>query len=221
MIETGGKKAIGAVAAAPYGSAHILAISYGYIKMLGAAGLKESTEMAILSANYLKDALKDHYPILYTGNKGRIAHEMILDCNMFSKTAGLTVVDIAKRLMDYGFHAPTVAFPVVGTLMVEPTESEPLAELDRFVEAMISIRQEIAEVETGQAERGNNVICHAPHTVEMLLKTDWDKPYSREKAAFPVNTDLADKYFTPVTRIDDAYGDRNLVCTCVPIEAYV
>ncbi len=220
MIETGGKKAIGSVAAAPFGSALILPISYGYIKMLGANGLTTSTEMAILSANYLKDGLKDYFPILYTGNKGHIAHEMILDCNMFSKTAGLTVVDIAKRLMDYGFHAPTVAFPVAGTLMVEPTESEPLAELDRFIEAMISIRKEIEEIETGLSERGNNVISNAPHTVEMLINSNWDKPYSREKAAFPMVTDLADKYFTPVTRIDDAWGDRNLMCTCAPVSDY-
>ncbi len=220
MIETGGKKALGVVSAAPFGSALILPISYGYIKMLGAKGLKDSTEMAILSANYIKEALKDHYPILYTGNKGHIAHEMILDCNHFNKTAGLMVVDIAKRLMDYGFHAPTVAFPVVGTLMVEPTESEPLAELDRFIEAMIAIRAEIAEIEEGKAEKGNNVITHAPHTIEMLISSNWDKPYSREKAAFPVKTDLQDKYFPPVTRIDDAWGDRNLMCTCAPISDY-
>ncbi len=221
MVETGGKKPFGVVAAAPYGSALILPISYGYIKLLGATGLRESTVMAILSANYLKESLKDHYPILYTGNKGHVAHEMILDCNHFSKTAGLTVVDIAKRLMDYGFHAPTVAFPVIGTLMVEPTESEPLSELDRFIEAMVSIRHEIAEIENGNADQANNVIKNAPHTAEMVINSDWDRPYSREKAAFPVKSELVDKYFPPVTRIDDAFGDRNLVCTCAPVSEYM
>jgi glycine dehydrogenase len=221
VVQTGGAKAISAVSAAPFGSAMILPISYGYIKMLGGKGLSYSTEMAILSANYLKERLKDHYPILYTGNKTTVAHEMILDCNQFSKTANITVVDIAKRLMDYGFHAPTVAFPVHGTLMVEPTESEPLAELDRFVEAMISIRREIAEIENGQAEKGNNVISNAPHTAEMLIAGEWSYPYAREKAAFPMAGMLTDKYFTPVTRIDDAYGDRNLVCTCAPVSDYM
>ena len=220
IVKTGGAEAITAVSAAPYGSAMILPISYGYIKLLGADGLTLSTKIAVLNANYLKEKLKNYFPILYTGKKGHVAHEMILDCNHFSKTAGLTVVDIAKRLMDYGFHAPTVAFPVHGTLMVEPTESEPLAELDRFVEAMVAIRNEIAEIENGTAEVGNNVISHAPHTAEMLIQSAWDFPYTREKAAFPIKNDVADKYFPPVSRIDDAYGDRNLVCTCAPIEAY-
>lgn len=220
LVKTGGSKAISAVSAAPFGSAMILPISYGYIKLLGADGLTLSTKIAVLNANYLKEKLQNHFPILYTGNKGHVAHEMILDCNHFSKTAGLTVVDIAKRLMDYGFHAPTVAFPVHGTLMVEPTESEPLAELDRFVDAMVSIRQEIAEIENGTAAMGDNVISHAPHTAEMLISSDWTLPYSREKAAFPVKNDVADKYFPPVSRIDDAYGDRNLMCICPPLEAY-
>ncbi len=220
MTETGGKKAVGVVASAPFGSSLILPISYGYIKMLGAKGLTEATEIAILSANYISEQLKGHYPILYTGNKGHIAHEMIVDCNQFNKSAGLTVVDIAKRLMDYGFHAPTVAFPVAGTLMVEPTESEPLEELDRFIEAMIAIREEIADIEEGKTEKGNNVISHAPHTAEVLITSDWNRPYTREQAAFPKNTQLQDKYFVPVGRIDDAWGDRNLMCTCAPIEAY-
>lgn len=220
MTETGGKKAVGVVASAPFGSSLILPISYGYIKMLGAKGLTEATEMAILSANYISEQLKGHYPILYTGNKGHIAHEMIVDCNQFNKSAGLSVVDIAKRLMDYGFHAPTVAFPVAGTLMVEPTESEPLEELDRFIEAMIAIREEIADIESGKVEKGNNVISHAPHTAATLIASEWNRPYSREQAAFPKNTQLQDKYFVPVGRIDDAWGDRNLMCTCVPIEAY-
>jgi glycine dehydrogenase len=221
IVKTGGEKAITAVSAAPFGSAFILPISYGYIKMLGAEGLKKSTEIAILSANYLKVKLENHFPILYTGKNGRVAHEMILDLNKFSKTADITAVDVAKRLMDYGFHAPTVAFPVHGTLMVEPTESEPLAELDRFVEAMAAIREEIRLVESGEAEKGNNLISHAPHTAQMLISSDWNFPYTREQAAFPMKSDLVDKYFPPVTRIDDAYGDRNLVCTCAPIEDYI
>ncbi|MDY0077516.1 MAG: aminomethyl-transferring glycine dehydrogenase [Bacteroidales bacterium] len=221
LVKTGGDKAITAVSSAPFGSAMILPISYGYIKLLGAEGLKRATEIAILSANYLKAKLTSSYPILYTGIKGHVAHEMILDLNNFSRTAGLTVTDVAKRLMDYGFHAPTVAFPVHGTLMVEPTESEPLAELDRFVEAMICIRKEIEQIENGEAEKGNNVITHAPHTAEMLITTDWNFPYSREKAAFPMKSDLVDKYFPPVTRVDEAYGDRNLMCVVPPTEDYI
>jgi glycine dehydrogenase len=220
LVETGGKRAISAVSAAPFGSALILPISYGYIKMLGADGLTYSTILAMLSANYLKEKLKNHFPLLYTGNKNTVAHEMILDCNNFSKTANIAVTDIAKRLMDYGFHAPTVAFPVHGTLMVEPTESEPLAELDRFVDAMISIREEIREIEEGKAQNENNVLSNAPHTAAMVITSDWRFPYSREKAAFPLAYLQTDKYFTPVTRIDDAYGDRNLVCTCAPITDY-
>ncbi|MBN2615257.1 MAG: aminomethyl-transferring glycine dehydrogenase [Bacteroidales bacterium] len=210
---------ITAVSSAPFGSALVLMISYGYLKMLGKTGLKEATAMAILNANYLKEELKDHYPILYTGKKGRVAHEMILDCNGFSRSAGVEVIDIAKRLMDYGFHAPTVAFPVHGTLMVEPTESEPLEELDRFVEAMKSIREEIREVEEGRAEQKNNVVSNAPHTAEMIITSDYQLPYSREKAAYPLDWVRESKYFTPVGKIDDAFGDRNL-CSCLPIEAY-
>ncbi len=220
-VATGGKNAISAVSAAPFGSAFILPISYGYIKMLGSVGLTRSTEIAILNANYLKVKLEKHFPILYTGNKGHVAHEMILDLNKFSKTADVTAVDVAKRLMDYGFHAPTVAFPVHGTLMVEPTESEPLTELDRFVDAMAAIRNEIREIEEGKAQKSNNLISNAPHTAEMLISSDWNFPYSRELAAFPLKSDLVDKYFPPVTRIDDAYGDRNLVCTCAPMEDYI
>ncbi len=221
QVKTGGAKAILAVSAAPFGSAMILPISYGYIKMLGGEGLTYSTIMAILNANYLKEKLKAHYPILYTGNAGTVAHEMILDCNQFSKTADVGAIDIAKRLMDYGFHAPTVAFPVHGTLMVEPTESEPLRELDRFVEAMIAIRNEIRAIETGESDRHNNVFHNAPHTAAMLISSNWTYPYSREMAAFPLPNLLVDKYFAPVTRIDDAYGDRNLVCTCAPVSSYL
>jgi glycine dehydrogenase len=220
IVKTGGDLAITAVSAAPYGSALILPISYGYIKMLGKRGLKEATAYAILNANYIKSRLEGHYKILYTGKNGWVAHEMILDCNEFNKTADITVVDIAKRMMDYGFHAPTVAFPVHGTLMVEPTESEPLYELDRFCDAMISIREEIREIETGQADKTDNVIKHAPHTAEMVTSDNWSLPYSRQKAAFPVVNMTQDKYFPPVTRIDDAFGDRNLVCTCNPVEDY-
>ncbi|HMM11400.1 MAG TPA: aminomethyl-transferring glycine dehydrogenase [Bacteroidales bacterium] len=220
LVKTGGTRAIKAVSSAPFGSALILPISYAYIKLLGAEGLTYATKIAILNANYMKERLKDYYPILYTGNKGTVAHEMILDCNQFSRTADITVVDIAKRLMDYGFHAPTVAFPVHGTLMVEPTESEPLSEMNRFVEAMIAIRAEIAEVEEGKAEKHNNVVSNAPHSLDMILADEWTLPYSREKAAAPLKELMTDKYFVPVSRIDDAYGDRNLVCTCLPMEAY-
>ncbi len=220
LLKTGGEQGIPAVAAAPFGSAFILTITYGYIKMLGGHGLKEATRIAILSTNYLKARLEKHYKVLYTGKKGWSAHEMILDCNPFKRIASVDAIDIAKRLMDYGFHAPTVAFPVAGTLMVEPTESEPLSELDRFVEAMISIREEIAEIEGGQADKDNNVIKNAPHTAAMAAGNAWDKPYSREKAAFPLPWSAEIKYFPPVTRIDDAYGDRNLVCTCEPIDSY-
>ncbi len=217
LVVTGGTNAIAPVASAPFGSASILTISYGYIKLLGGEGLTEATRLAILNANYLKAKLQDHYKILYTGAKGRVAHEMILDCNEFSKTADLQAIDIAKRLMDYGFHAPTVAFPVHGTLMVEPTESEPLEELNRFVDAMISIRKEIEEIEHKKVDTTINVIKKAPHTLCMVASDNWDLPYSREKAAFPMPCDKTDKYWPSVTRIDDAYGDRNLVCSYSPI----
>ncbi len=220
LFRTGGEKGIHAVSAAPFGSAFILTITYGYIKMLGAWGLKEATRIAILSTNYIKASLEKDYKVLYTGKNGWAAHEMILDCNPFKRNVGIDAIDIAKRLMDYGFHAPTVAFPVPGTLMVEPTESEPLTELDRFIDAMLSIRKEIREIEDGKAEQKNNVIKNAPHTASMVIKGEWNMPYSREKAAFPLPWLEEAKYFTPVSRIDDAYGDRNLVCTCEPIESY-
>jgi glycine dehydrogenase len=220
MVKTGGEQGIHAVSAAPFGSAFILPITYGYMKMLGGEGMTEATKIAILNANYLKVALEKHYKVLYTGANGWAAHEMILDCNPFKRSVGIDAIDIAKRLMDYGFHAPTVAFPVPGTLMVEPTESEPLSELDRFIDAMIAIREEIREIEEGKADKDNNVIRNAPHTAKMVINSDWDMPYSREKAAFPMPWSEEIKYFTPVTRIDDAYGDRNLVCTCEPIESY-
>jgi len=221
IVRTGGEKSIQAVAAAPYGSAMILPISYAYIKLLGGNGLTEATKYAIFTANYIKSRLEGHYKILYSGRKGRVAHELILDCNQFLKTADVAVIDIAKRLMDYGFHAPTVAFPVIGTLMVEPTESEPLSELDRFIDAMIDIRREIADIEEGKTEKENNVIKHAPHTLAMATANEWSLPYSREKAAFPIPCSKEDKYWPAVTRIDDAWGDRNLVCTCAPVESYI
>jgi len=210
IVTTGGSKG-SQVAATPYGSTYLLPITYGYLKMLGGTGLTEVTKCAILNANYLRAKLQGYYKILYTGRQGMCAHEMILDCNEFDKTAGVQVGDIAKRLMDYGFHAPTVAFPVHGTLMVEPTESEPLSELDRFCDAMISIRQEIKDIEEGRADRDNNVIKNAPHTVNVVCSDDWKYPYSRHQAAFPLPH--TEKYWPTVGKIDDAYGDRNLVCS--------
>jgi glycine dehydrogenase len=219
VVKTGGEQAIHGVSAAPWGSASILTISYAYMRMMGAKGLKRATELAILNANYIKARLSDHYPVLYTGKQGRCAHEMILDCRAFKKV-GIEVEDIAKRLMDYGFHAPTVSFPVAGTLMVEPTESESLAELDRFCEAMISIREEIREVEEGKAEQGNNVLTNAPHTAPVVMSDSWSFPYTREKAAYPLAYVQAAKFWPTVSRIDSAYGDRNLICSCIPLEAY-
>lgn len=217
VIKVGGDNAITAISAAPYGSALVCLISYGYISMLGADGLKQSTMTAILNANYMKARLSEGYDVLYSGERGRAAHEMIIDCRMF-KAKGIEVTDIAKRLMDYGFHAPTVSFPVAGTLMIEPTESEDLAELDRFCDAMLSIRKEI---EAATAEDTNNVLKNAPHTLAMLTAETWELPYSREKAAYPLEYVSENKFWPSVRRVDDAYGDRNLVCSCAPIEAYM
>jgi glycine dehydrogenase len=217
IIPTGGNQAISAISAAPYGSALVCLISYGYICMLGSEGLTNATKYAILNANYMKARLESHYPILYTGEMGRAAHEMILDCRAF-KQQGIEVTDIAKRLMDYGFHAPTVSFPVAGTLMIEPTESEDLAELDRFCDAMIAIRQEI---EAATAEDANNPLKNAPHTLAMVTANEWVFPYSREKAAYPLEYVAENKFWPSVRRVDEAYGDRNLVCSCAPIEAYM
>ncbi|KIO54091.1 aminomethyl-transferring glycine dehydrogenase [Flavobacterium hibernum] len=217
LLKVGGEQAITAISSAPYGSALVCLISYGYITMMGAEGLKSATEHAILNANYMKARFEGHYPILYTGECGRAAHEMILDCRSF-KENGIEVGDIAKRLMDYGFHAPTVSFPVAGTLMIEPTESEDLAELDRFCDALISIRKEI---EAATADDKNNVLKNAPHTLAMLTTDTWDFPYTREKAAYPLEYIAENKFWPSVRRVDDAYGDRNLVCSCAPIEAYM
>jgi glycine dehydrogenase len=208
-----------AVSAAPWGSASILTISYAYIAMMGGDGLTEATKHAIMNANYLKTRLENHYKVLYTGTNGTCAHEFILDCRDF-KAQGVEVADIAKRLMDYGFHAPTVSFPVAGTLMIEPTESESKDELDRFADALIAIREEIREIEEGKAEAGNNVIVNAPHTAKMVMADNWSKPYSREKAAYPLAYVKANKFWPSVAKIDNAYGDRNLVCACIPIEEY-
>ncbi len=220
VVDTGGEKAIKAVASAPFGSASILTISHGYIRMMGADGLTRASEIAILNANYIKDRLKNHYPILYTGKKNRSAHEFIIDIRDFKKTAGIEAVDVAKRLMDYGFHAPTMSFPVAGTLMVEPTESESKVELDKFCEAMIGIRNEIEEIEQGIADPEDNVLKHSPHTVRVVVNEEWTRPYSREKAVFPVDELRFNKFWPAVSRVDDAYGDRNLMCTCVPVEEY-
>ena len=216
VIKTGGEKAISAISAAPWGSSLVCLISYGYIKMLGQEGLTNSTKIAILNANYIKHRLSGKYEVLYTGEKGRAAHEMIIDCRPF-KQHGIEVTDIAKRLMDYGFHAPTVSFPVAGTLMIEPTESESLEELDRFCDAMISIR---TEIDAAQADNPNNVLKNAPHTLQMVTSDTWDFPYTRQQAAFPLPYVGDNKFWPSVRRVDDAYGDRNLICTCAPIEAY-
>ncbi|MFN3755741.1 MAG: aminomethyl-transferring glycine dehydrogenase [Flavobacterium sp.] len=217
IIPTGGTEPITAISSAPWGSALVCLISYGYICMLGAEGLTEATKIAILNANYIKVRLENHYPILYTGEMGRAAHEMILDCRSFEEK-GIKVTDIAKRLMDYGFHAPTVSFPVAGTLMVEPTESEDLAELDRFCDAMIAIRKEI---EASTKEDTDNILRNAPHTLAMLTNDTWTFPYTREQAAFPLDFVADNKFWPSVRRVDEAYGDRNLVCSCAPIEAYM
>lgn len=218
--KTGGKQGITAVSAAAFGSASILPISYAYIAMMGGEGLQKATEIAILNANYIKERLKKYYPILYTGANGRCAHEMIVDFREFKKF-GVEVEDVAKRLMDYGFHAPTVSFPVAGTLMIEPTESESKMELDRFCEAMINIRQEIQEIEQGQFDKENNVLKNAPHTAEVVLSENWNRPYSREKAVYPLEWVRTRKFWVSASRVDSAYGDRNLICSCAPISEFV
>jgi len=220
VIPTGGKNAITAVSAAPWGSALVNLITYSYITMLGEEGLRYSTKMAILNANYMKSELAKEFKILYTGNAGRVAHEMIVDTRPF-KEQGIEVTDIAKRLMDYGFHAPTVSFPVGGTLMIEPTESENKAELDRFIEALVSIKKEILAVGNGDCDKDNNVLKNSPHTLRMLTNDEWDLPYTRQQAAYPLEWIAENKFWPAVRRIDDAYGDRNLVCACEPIESYM
>ncbi|MDB5315185.1 MAG: gcvP, partial [Rhodospirillales bacterium] len=220
LIEAGPAESGIVISAAPFGSAAILPISYAYIRMMGAEGLTRATEVAILNANYIARRLDGHFPVLYRGAKGMVAHECILDCRGFGQGGGVLVEDIAKRLQDYGFHAPTMSWPVTGTLMVEPTESEPKAEIDRFCEAMIAIRAEIRAVERGESDRSDNLLKNAPHTAAEVMADNWTHPYSREQAAFPLPYVRAHKYWPPVKRVDNVYGDRNLVCTCAPLEAY-
>lgn len=221
VVESGGEQGISAVSAAPFGSASILTISHAYIRMMGADGLTDATKHAILNANYIKDRLEGHYPILYTGKTGRSAHEFIADLRPFKQSAGIEAVDVAKRLMDYGFHAPTMSFPVAGTLMIEPTESESKEELDRFCDAMIEIRNEIREIEDGIADKDKNVLKQAPHTMRVVMDENWDRSYSRSKGAFPLDHLRYNKFWPSVSRVDDAYGDRNLICSCIPIDAYM
>ncbi|MCR9154185.1 MAG: aminomethyl-transferring glycine dehydrogenase [Bacteroidetes bacterium] len=221
LVKSGGKNPISPISAAPFGSGLILIISYGYIKMLGVDGLKASTEYAILNANYLKEKLHGAFEVLYTNENNRAAHEMIIDCRPYKKEAGIEVTDIAKRLMDYGYHAPTVSFPVAGTVMIEPTESESKEELDRFIEAMISIRKEIAGIATGSFDAVNNPLKNAPHTMQQLTADEWSLPYDRKTASFPLDYLYSNKFWPSVQRVDDAYGDRNLICTCEPIESYM
>jgi glycine dehydrogenase len=210
----------GPVSAAPYGSAGILPISWAYVRLMGAEGLTRATQMAVLNANYIAKRLQPHYPVLYTGRGGLVAHECIVDLRQITRETGVTVDDVAKRLIDYGFHAPTMSFPVAGTLMIEPTESEDLPEIDRFCDAMIAIRREIEQVGSGQWPKDDNPLAAAPHTAASVTTEKWEHPYSRETAAYPGGLRAATKYWPPVRRIDGAYGDRNLVCSCPPPEAF-
>lgn len=220
LVDNGANPDMTAISAAPFGSAGILPISYAYIRMMGAEGLTQATRMAILNANYIKSRLEGHYDVLYTNQKGRSAHEMIIDLRPFKTSAGIEVTDVAKRLMDYGYHAPTVSFPVAGTMMIEPTESETMSELDRFCDAMIAIRAEIQEIADGLADRDVNVLTKSPHTAAVVMAETWDRPYSRQKAAFPLEWVREAKFWPSVGRIDSAYGDRNLMCACIPIAEY-
>jgi len=219
IVNVGGEQAIEAISAAPWGSALVLTISYAYIKMLGAEGLKKSTEVAILNANYIKAKLENDFDILYVGDNNRVAHEMIIDFRSFKKL-GIEVTDVAKRLMDYGFHAPTVSFPVNGTLMIEPTESESRSELDRFCQAMLEIRKEINKVINGESDTTDNVLKNAPHDLNSVITDKWPHIYTIEEAVFPLPWVRKNKFWPSVRRVDDAYGDRNLICSCVPIEAF-
>jgi glycine dehydrogenase len=218
--EAGPATGIGAISAAPWGSAGILPIPWMYVQMMGGAGLTRATHIAILNANYLAHRLAPHYPVLYTGANGLVAHECIIDLRPIANDTGVSVDDVAKRLIDYGFHAPTMSFPVAGTLMIEPTESEDLRELDRFVDAMIAIRAEIDRVAAGEWPADDNPLVHAPHTAEDVTRDDWSRAYPRELAAFPVPGLRHTKYWPPVGRIDGVYGDRNVFCSCPPVEAY-
>jgi glycine dehydrogenase len=220
VIQVGSDNSIGTISAAPWGSANILLVSWAYARMMGAAGLTHATKVAILNANYIAERLQDHFPVVYRGKQGRVAHECIVDLRALKKSAGVEAEDVAKRLMDYGFHAPTMSFPIPGTLMIEPTESESKAELDRFCDAMIAIRQEIREIETEMQPRGDNLLKNAPHTAEALLAADWSHPYPRERAAYPLPYLRSHKYWPPVGRLDNVQGDRQFVCSCPPLSSY-
>jgi glycine dehydrogenase len=220
VIPPHGHDKAGAVSAAPWGSAGILPISLAYIKLMGGQGLEYATKIAILNANYVARRLEPHFPVLYKGAHGTVAHECIIDTRVVKQASGVDVEDIAKRLMDYGFHAPTVSFPVAGTLMIEPTESEPKRELDRFCDALIAIREEIREVESGESDRVDNPLKNAPHPVSRVTATEWNHPYSRERAAFPSGWTRENKFWPAVARVESAYGDRNLICSCPPADAY-
>lgn len=219
--KTGGEQAIGPISAAPFGSAMILPISYAYIRMMGAEGLRKATEVAILSANYLASRLQDCYPVLFRGHQGHVAHECIIDTRVLKDSAGISVDDVAKRLIDYGFHAPTMSWPIAGTLMIEPTESESKVELDRFIDAMLGIHAEAKAVEEGSFPAGDHPLCNAPHTAAVVTCADWDHPYSREVAAYPGANQKSSKFWPAVARVDQAFGDRNLVCSCPPVEEYL
>jgi glycine dehydrogenase len=221
VVKCGGNQALDPVSAAPFGSASILPISWMYIGLMGAAGLKKASQVAILNANYMAERLRPHYPVLYTGKRGRVAHEFIIDLREFQKTAHVTVDDVAKRLMDFGFHAPTMSWPVAGTLMIEPTESESKAELDRLCDALIAIRAEMRDIEEGRIAADDSPLKHAPHTAAAVTASDWPRAYSREQAAFPAPWVRQHKFWPPVARVDNVYGDRHLVCTCLPLESYV
>jgi glycine dehydrogenase len=220
VVATGGSQAIPAISAAPWGSSSILLISWAYIRMMGSPGLKRATEVAILNANYIAAGLQEHFPVVYRGARGRVAHECIIDLRALKKSAGIEAEDVAKRLMDYGFHAPTMSFPIPGTLMIEPTESESRGELDRFCEAMIAIRREIAEIESGAQPREGNLLKNAPHTAEALLAADWPHPYTRHRAAYPLAWLRGRKYWPPVGRLDNVFGDRHFICSCPPVDSY-
>ncbi|MEL6542997.1 MAG: aminomethyl-transferring glycine dehydrogenase, partial [Myxococcota bacterium] len=220
LAEVGGKDAIGPVSAAPWGSSSILPISWMYMRMMGGDGLRRATEISILNANYMAKRLEGHYPVVYRGNNGRVAHEFIIDLRPFKQSAEVSVDDVAKRLMDFGYHAPTMSWPVTGTMMIEPTESESKEELDRFCDAMIAIREEIAAIERGDLDQIDNPLKNAPHTAEMVLDTEWVHPYRREQGAYPAKWLRAHKFWPPVARVDNSYGDRNFVCSCPPIEDY-
>jgi glycine dehydrogenase len=220
---TGNRKPVtgNAVSATPFGSASILLISYGYIRMLGKEGVKKASEYAILNANYMRARLENDFEILYTNHNGEVAHEFIVDLRPFKRSAEIEAEDVAKRLIDYGFHAPTMSFPVPGTIMIEPTESEDKAELDRFCDALLSIRNEIKEIEEGRMDRKNNPLKNAPHTLSPIVNNDWSMPYSREQAVFPLPYVKENKFWPAVARVNNTYGDRNLICTCEPVSSYI